>query len=84
MTRQQIVDFCIASLAQALRVPTQKVDTKTRFNRMGLDSAMVVYVMMELEEKLGLELSMDDFYDYPTVDELSQYLDQKQAKRSAA
>jgi acyl carrier protein len=84
MTRQQIVDFCIVSLARALRIPTQKVDTKARFNRMGLDSAMVVYVMMELEEKLDLELSMDDFYDYPTIDELSQYLDRKQAKRSAA
>jgi acyl carrier protein len=84
MTRQQIVDFCIVSLAQALRVPTQKVDTKARFNRMGLDSAMVVYVMMELEEKLGLELSTDDFYDYPTVDALSKFLFEKRAARPAA
>jgi acyl carrier protein len=45
---------------------------------------MVVYVMMELEEKLGLELSPDDFYDYPTVDELSRYLTEKHATRSAA
>ena len=33
---------------------------------------MLVYVMMELEEKLDLELSTDDFYDYPTVDALSR------------
>ena len=45
---------------------------------------MVVYVMMELEEKLDLELSMDDFYDYPTVDDLSRYLTEKRATRSAA
>jgi len=45
---------------------------------------MVVYVMMELEEKLGLELSMDDFYDYPTVDGLSRYLADKRAARPAA
>ncbi len=45
---------------------------------------MIVYVMMELEEKLGFELSPDDFFDYPTIDDLSQYLAQQQAKRSAA
>ena len=45
---------------------------------------MMVYVMMELEEKLDLELSPDDFYDYPTVDELSRYLAGKRAARPAA
>jgi acyl carrier protein len=45
---------------------------------------MVVYVMMELEEKLGLELSTDDFYDHPTIDELSRYLAGKLASRPAA
>jgi acyl carrier protein len=45
---------------------------------------MVVYVMMELEEKLDLELSTDDFYDHPTVDALSRYLAEKLAARPAA
>src|ERR1700722_8918994 len=84
MTREQISDFCIVSLAKALRIPKDRVQTGAKFNRLGLDSAMVVYVMMELEEQLGLELSMDDFYDYPTVRELSGYLAEKHAKLSAA
>jgi acyl carrier protein len=84
MTRQEISEFCVASLANVLRIPKDRVDTGTKFNRLGLDSAMVVYVMMELEEKLDLELSMDAFYDYPTVDELSGYLAEKRATRSAA
>ena len=84
MTRQEISEFCVASLAHVLRIPKDRVETGTKFNRLGLDSAMVVYVMMELEEKLDLELSMDDFYDYPTVDELSRYLLEKRAARSAA
>ena len=45
---------------------------------------MVVYVMMEIEEKLGLELAMDDFYDHPTVDGLSRYLAEKRAAGPAA
>jgi acyl carrier protein len=84
MTRAQISDFCIAALANVLKIPREGIGTSVKFSRLGLDSAMVVYVMMDLEEKLGLELSMDDFYDYPTVDELSRYLAEKRAARPAA
>ena len=84
MTREQIADFCIASLANVLRIARDRVKTDTKFSRLGLDSAMIVYVMMELEEKLDLELSTDDFYDYPTIDALSGYLADKCATRSAA
>jgi acyl carrier protein len=84
MTVEQISEFCVTSLAKVLRIPKDRVEADAKFSRLGLDSAMVVYVMMELEEKLGLELSMDDFYDFPTVHELSRYLAEKHAKRSAA
>jgi acyl carrier protein len=84
MTREQISEFCVASLANVLRVSKDRIEIGTKFNRLGLDSAMLVYLMMELEEKLGLELSTDDFYDYPTVDALSNYLFDKRAARPAA
>jgi acyl carrier protein len=84
MTIEQISEFCVISLAKVLRVSKDRVETDAKFNRLGLDSAMVVYVMMELEEKLGIELSMDDFYDYPSVRELSRYLAEKHAGLSAA
>jgi acyl carrier protein len=84
MTREQISDFCITSLANLLRITTDRVKTDTKFSRLGLDSAMVVYLLMELEEKLELELSPDDFYDYPTIDELSRYLAERRATLSAA
>jgi acyl carrier protein len=84
MTREQISEFCIVSLAKVLRIPKETVATDAKFNRLGLDSAMVVYVMMELEEELGLELSPDDFYDHPTVNDLTRYLAEKHAARSAA
>ena len=46
---------------------TDRVKTNSKFSRLGLDSAMVVYVMMDLEEKLDIELSTDDLYDQPIV-----------------
>jgi acyl carrier protein len=84
MTREEISGLCVASLAHVLRVAKESIDPKVKFNRLGLDSAMVVYVMMELEEKLGLELTTDDFYDHPTVDELSRHLAERRARRPAA
>jgi acyl carrier protein len=84
MTQQEISEICVASLANVLRIGKDRVKTDAKFSRLGLDSAMVVYVMMEIEEKLDLELSTDDFYDYPTVDDLSRYLAKRRASRSAA
>jgi acyl carrier protein len=84
MTREQISELCIVSLAQIRRIPENTVGADTTFNRLGLDSLMVVYLMVDLEEKLGLELSPDDFYDYPTVNNLSRFLAAKHATRSAA
>jgi acyl carrier protein len=84
MTREQISEFCIVSLANVLRIPKDSVETDAIFNRLGLDSAMVIYLMMDLEEKLGFEISPDDFYDYPTVNDLSRHLIKKHATRFAA
>ena len=84
MTREQISEFCIVSLANVLRIPKDSVETDAIFNRLGLDSAMVIYLMMDLEEKLGFEISPDDFYDYPTVNDLSRHLSEKHATRFAA
>jgi acyl carrier protein len=81
MTQQEISELCVSSLANVLRIAREKVKTDAKFSRIGLDSAMVVYVMLEIEEKLGLELSTDDFYDYPTIDQLSRHL---AARRAAA
>ena len=84
MTQQEISEICVASLANVLRIAKDRVKTDAKFSRLGLDSAMVVYVMMELEEKLDFELATDDFYDHPSVDELSRYLANRLAARSAA
>jgi acyl carrier protein len=84
MTQDQILEFCVASLANVLRVPKDVIQIDTKFSRLGLDSAMTVYLQMELEDKLGLELSPDNFYDYPTVDKLSRHLSQLYGSRPAA
>ena len=82
MTKEQISEFCVDRLAVLLGIPKEDVDTKTKFSRLGLDSATTVYLLMDLEEKLDLELSPETFYEHPTVDNLSDYLAGKHAART--
>lgn len=81
MTQQEISKLCVASLANVLRIGVDRVKTDTKFSRLGLDSAMLVYVLLELEEKLDIELSTEDFHDHPTVDELSGFIAEKRPIR---
>ena len=82
MTKQEISTFCVDQLAEILRIPKEQVDVNAKFTRLGLDSAMTVYLLMELEDRLDLELSPETFYDHPTVDALSVHLADKVAARA--
>ena len=82
MTKEQISAFCVDRLADLLRIPKEAVDPQAKFSRLGLNSATTVYLLMDLEEMLDLELSPETFYDHPTVDDLSDYLAGKHAARA--
>ena len=84
MTREDISAFCVDQLAEILRIPKEQIDVNAKFARLGLDSAMTVYLLMELEERLDLELSPETFYDHPTIDALSEFLAGKVSARAVA
>ena len=81
MTKEEISAFCVDQLAEILRIPKDSVDVNVKFTRLGLDSAMTVYLLMELEDRLDLELSPETFYDHPTIAALSAHLAEKVAAR---
>ena len=83
MTKEEISMFCVDQLGEILRIPKDTVDVNTKFARLGLDSAMTVYLLMELEDRLDLELSPETFYDHPTIADLSAHLAGKVAARPA-
>ncbi|TMJ05556.1 MAG: acyl carrier protein [Alphaproteobacteria bacterium] len=82
MTQDEISALCVDQVAEILRIAKDKVDVSTKFTRLGLDSAMTVYLLMELEDRLNLELSPETFYDHPTIAELSAYLAEMVAARA--
>jgi acyl carrier protein len=70
----EIVAWCVAHLAKALRRPEEKIDPHTKFARLGVDSAMAVYLVAELEEWLGHDLAPEVAFEYPSIAELARHL----------
>ncbi|MBV8936232.1 MAG: acyl carrier protein [Alphaproteobacteria bacterium] len=73
-------DWCTEYLARTLDLPAQAIDTQTTFARLGLDSANSVFLIVELEDRLGLELTPDLLFEYPTICELARHLTERTAR----
>ncbi len=69
-----IRDWCVEYLARTLDLPDQTIDPEMTFARMGLDSANSVFLIVELEDWLGLELTPDLLFEYATIGELARHL----------
>jgi acyl carrier protein len=74
VTKSVISEACIDSLAEILKVPRNTIDPNAKFKRLGLDSGMSLFLVLSLEERLGVTLVPETVYDYPTVTELSAHL----------
>jgi acyl carrier protein len=79
VSESEIRDWCIRHLARTLDLPEQTIDPDTKFARLGLDSANSVYMIVELEEWLGTELTTELIFEYPSIAELARYLVQRAA-----
>ena len=55
-------------------MPDQNIDADVKFARLGLDSANSVYLIVGLEDWLGLELTPDLVFEHPTISDLARYL----------
>ncbi|MGO4736872.1 acyl carrier protein [Bosea sp. 2KB_26] len=70
----EITAWCVAHLAKGLRRPADKIDPQAKFTRLGVDSAMAVYLVAELEEWLGRELPPELAFEYPSIATLARHL----------
>jgi acyl carrier protein len=65
---------CVEYLALALGLSNDEIEPDVNFARLGVDSANSVYLIVELEEWLGLELTPDLLFEHPTISDLARYL----------
>lgn len=69
-----IQTWCIGYVARLIDTPPERIDANVEVDRLGLDSATAVALIMSLEEWLGIELMPELLFDYPTIASLSQHL----------
>jgi acyl carrier protein len=70
-----LIEARIASyIAEALSIKVEQIPLDADVEQFGLNSAVVVSLIGDLEDWLGIELSPSILYEYPTVRSVSQYL----------
>jgi acyl carrier protein len=72
--KDAIVTWCQEYLADLLEVPARAIDPTADFDRLGIDSAVAVALLMEVEDRYGIDLSPEDLYRHPNLDAVATYL----------
>ncbi|OCW85230.1 phosphopantetheine-binding protein [Nocardia farcinica] len=74
LTRESIVRWCREYIAELLETTADAVDPATNFDRLGLDSAHAVALLIEVESRYGVELPAEALFDNPTLNGVADYL----------
>jgi len=67
-------DCCTRYLAESLHLPANQIDPHMTFARLGVDSATSVFLLMELEERLAVELPPEILYEHVTIAQLARHI----------
>ena len=71
---EEIQDWMVAYLAQQMQVPADSIDISAPFESLALDSATAIGMTGDLEQWLGRTIDPTVVYDYPTIEEIAEYL----------
>jgi acyl carrier protein len=80
-TLEEIGQWCRAYIADLLEVPVESVDMDADFDRLGIDSALAVSLLIEVEERYGVDLPPEALFENPNLNAVATYLyEQSQAR----
>ena len=74
LSKEAIAAWCQGYVANLLEVPAEAVDPDATFDRLGVDSAIAVSLLIEVEERYGIELPAEALFENPTVTAVAEYL----------
>lgn len=69
-----IVSWCRQYLADLLEVPADTIDPAADFDRLGVDSALAVSLLMDVEERYGVDLAPEELFENPTLNAVAAHL----------
>jgi acyl carrier protein len=84
-TAHEIERWCVEHIATLLGEPVEKIDPHADFDRLGIDSAMAVSLLLDLEEQLGdVPIPPEILFEYGTLAEVAVHLAGEVARRAPA
>jgi len=78
-TKEGISAWVTNYLAGVLQVEPSSISPTAELESLGLNSALVVSMLGDLEDWLGVEISPAVVFEYPTIDAMSGFLEQARA-----
>lgn len=73
----EIQEWLIAWLSKELEIEANEIDVKEEFVNLGVSSRQAVILTGELEDWLGMTLEPSLAWEYPSIQQLSEYLAEK-------
>jgi polyketide synthase PksN len=83
-TAERIKALLLGVVAAQAKIRPERIKGDTELNAYGFDSIMLTELGNRLNHEYGLDLTPTAFFEYPTLDALSQYLAAGHAARFAA
>ncbi|MEM7591785.1 MAG: acyl carrier protein [Cyanobacteria bacterium P01_A01_bin.83] len=74
LSKAEVQDWVISYLSELLEIEPEEIDPTLPFDRYGLDSTAAAALTSDLEDWLEQEIDPILLYDYPTVEQLAEYL----------
>jgi acyl carrier protein len=73
-TEMEICNWCVDYLSKSLDLPRSQINLEDEIAVLGMDSAVTMLFIVELEEWLGFELPPDLALEHPSIVKLAAYL----------
>jgi len=84
-TADEIQHWCVQHIASLLGEAPERIDPHVDFDRLGIDSAMAVSMLLDLEEQLGdMPIPPEILFDYGTIADVAAHLAGEVARRIPA
>ncbi|MGV9614547.1 acyl carrier protein [Nocardia xishanensis] len=72
--RAALTDAAVTAIAELLGVEPAAVSTSTPFAELGSSSAPLARLTAQLEDAMGVEVSLEAVYDHPDIEQLAAFL----------
>lgn len=83
-TQQEIQSWCVNRIATLMATSAEKIDPQMDFDRMGLDSAIAVSLLVDLEGELGIEVPPTLLFEKTNLAEIAEHLEGQLSEETAA